>query len=266
MNFYKRYMADYGKKTARLTLAQHGAYTLLLDEVYASELPLPADMTELFRVCRAMGKAEQDAVKFVADKFFPINEQGMRQNPRAHFELIEAAPALEAARLNGKRGGRPKKEPSGFDLNNPVGFENITQTEPNSKPPHSSDIQLPIGNLSPDKPPTCPHQKLIGLFEKHLPELPQPKPELWSGQRAKDLQSRWKWLLTATKKTGERYASSEAEGLDWFSRFFAHVSKSDFLSGRSGKWTACDLGWLVKSENFTKVVQGNYDNKETHET
>lgn len=139
MNFYKRYMADYAQKTAQLSLAEHGAYTLLLDEFYSTEKPLPADYTALYRICRAMDKREQEAVKFVADKYFPIDENGTRSNPRAAAEITEAAPAMEAARLNGKKGGRPKKEPSRFTENNPVGFENITQTEPNSKPPHSSD-------------------------------------------------------------------------------------------------------------------------------
>lgn len=54
----------------------------------------------------------------------------------------------------------------------------------------------------------------------------------------------------------------EAGALDWFDRFFAYVARSDFLTGRSSKW-ACDLDWLMKADNFAKVVQGNYENKET---
>lgn len=135
MNFYKRYPADYGKKTARLTLAEHGAYTLLLDELYSTEAGLPDDFDELYRVCRAMTKPEQVAVRKVAELFFVVGADGLRHNRRATAELIEAAPALEAARLNGKKGGRPKKEPTGLLVGNPEG----TQKEPNSKPPHSSD-------------------------------------------------------------------------------------------------------------------------------
>ena len=67
--------------------------------------------------------------------------------------------------------------------------------------------------------------------------------------------------MTAKKKNGDRYATTKDEALAWFSRFFGYVATSDFLSGRNGKWTACDLGWLMKADNFTKVVQGNYDNK-----
>lgn len=265
MNFYKRYMADYAKKTARLTLAQHGAYTLLLDEVYASESALPADLTDLFRVCRAMGKAEQDAVRFVAEKFFPVGEDGLRHNPRANQELIEAAPALEAARLNGKRGGRPKKEPSGPPENNPVGFGNTTQTEPNSKPPHSSDNSIAKAIVSPAELPDCPHELLIDLFEKHLPSLAQPKKSLWrSGKNAPAMKARWRWVMTAMHEKGERkgqrLATTKDEAIAWFERYFAYVARSEFLTGTSGEW-ACDLGWLVNAANFEKVLSGIYENK-----
>jgi uncharacterized protein YdaU (DUF1376 family) len=266
-------MANYAMKTARLTLAQHGAYTLLLDEVYATERGLPAAFDELYRICRAMSKPEQEAVRSVAEMFFPVGADGLRHNERAKEELIEAAPALEAARLNGKKGGRPKKETSGYFENNPMGFQNETQTEPSAKPPYSlEEYQGAKAPLSPEHPattppdispavPHCPHTELLDLFAKHLPELPQPKAELWDGARADALKARWRWVLTAKKRSGDRYASTKAEGLAWFVRFFEYVHGSDFLTGRSGEWS-CDLGWLVKAENFAKVIQGNYENKE----
>lgn len=111
------------------------------------------------------------------------------------------------------------------------------------------------------KPPTCPHAEILKLFGEVLPSLTQPKPELWRGSTAEEaLRARWKWVMTAKKRTGERYATTEAEGLDWFRRYFAFIEKSDFLMARTGDFT-CTLQWLVKAENFNKVVQGNYVNK-----
>lgn len=115
--------------------------------------------------------------------------------------------------------------------------------------------------MSPAKLPTCPHETLIDLFGQHLPTLPQPKKELWQGKNAEAMRTRWKWVLTAKKRSGERYAATGEEAVDWFSRFFSYVAKSEFLSGASGKWTGCDLGWLMKADNFAKVVQGNYESK-----
>ncbi|WP_017760677.1 YdaU family protein [Pseudacidovorax intermedius] len=146
MNFYKRYPGDYAKKTSRLTLAQHGAYSLLLDEIYLTEAPLPADLDELHRICRAMTKPEQEAVRIVADRFFPVAADGLRHNERATEEIAAAAPAIEAARLNGKKGGRPTKKgqpvPPDNPPNNPLGFESETQVEPSSKALHSPDRDL----------------------------------------------------------------------------------------------------------------------------
>lgn len=112
---------------------------------------------------------------------------------------------------------------------------------------------------NPNKIPVCPHQKIIELYAKHLPTMPYPR--VWDGARATNLTARWRWALTAKKQDGSKYATDEASGLEFFDRFFAYVAKSDFLTGRSGAWTACDLGWLVKSENFSKVLSGNYENK-----
>ena len=39
------------------------------------------------------------------------------------------------------------------------------------------------------------------------------------------------------------------------------VHDSDFLSGRNGRWTGCNLGWLLKPNNMAKVLNGSYGNR-----
>lgn len=41
---------------------------------------------------------------------------------------------------------------------------------------------------------------------------------------------------------------------------FAKAQQSDFLSGRSGRWSAT-FDWLINKTNAVKVLDGNYDNK-----
>lgn len=139
-----------------------------------------------------------------------------------------------------------------------TGDTGVTQStiEPSIKPPYLSSP-----DKSADRIPACPHLEIINLFGEHLQTLPQPKPELWDGARAKNLSARWKWVLTAKKRSGARYATDKAEAMDFMSRFFAYVAKSDFLTGRDGRWSGCDLAWLMKAENFAKVLQGNYENR-----
>lgn len=43
---------------------------------------------------------------------------------------------------------------------------------------------------------------------------------------------------------------------------FVRIEKSDFLSGRSGKWTGCSIDWILNPANWQKITEGNYDNRE----
>lgn len=112
--------------------------------------------------------------------------------------------------------------------------------------------------------PPCPLKQLVELFVAKVPELPKPRFELWKDSAAAgDMRQRWKWLLSkdAVREDSSRYASSAPEAIAWFGTFFDVVHESDFLTGRKGNWKNCDLGWLMKRENFMKVVQGNYANQ-----
>lgn len=40
------------------------------------------------------------------------------------------------------------------------------------------------------------------------------------------------------------------------------IEASDFLSGRSGRWTSCSIDWALKPANVTKILEGTYDNRE----
>ena len=48
-----------------------------------------------------------------------------------------------------------------------------------------------------------------------------------------------------------------------FEHLFDTVRRSDFLSGRSGKWTGCDLSWILNPDHARKILSGAYDNPRT---
>jgi uncharacterized protein YdaU (DUF1376 family) len=145
MNYYRRYMGDYGRDTGTLTLAEHGAYALLMDHYYSTEEPLPADYADLYRICRAMKKEEQAAVRKVADKFFPKFKDGFRHNDRADEELTKYHAKAEQNRQNGKGGGRPKSNPP----DEPKETQSETQSVSESGGEVVSDIE-PKQNLIPE--------------------------------------------------------------------------------------------------------------------
>jgi len=56
-------------------------------------------------------------------------------------------------------------------------------------------------------------------------------------------------------------ADEQFQSVEFWERFFTHVSESDFLMGRTDRpWTGCCFDWLLKPANFRKIVEGNYDN------
>jgi len=86
MNYYKRHIGDYAKKAGKLTMLQHGAYTLLLDACYDRER-IPT-LEEALEWSWAMSQDEIDAVIFVHTKYFPKNDNGQHTQKRVLEELL----------------------------------------------------------------------------------------------------------------------------------------------------------------------------------
>ena len=70
MHYYKRNLGDYAKKAGRLSMLQHGAYTLLIDACYDRE-QFPT-LPEAIDWAWASSPAEIEAVEFVLRKFFTL--------------------------------------------------------------------------------------------------------------------------------------------------------------------------------------------------
>ncbi len=71
--------------------------------------------------------------------------------------------------------------------------------------------------------------------------------------------------LTDTRKKKIK-STSKLLGEMTFEDVFCKVESSDFLSGRNGKWTACCFDWILNPTNLTKIIEGNYNNKQSHPT
>lgn len=44
--------------------------------------------------------------------------------------------------------------------------------------------------------------------------------------------------------------------------YFTMIEQSDFLTGRTGKWGNCNFDWILNPTNLTKIIEGNYNNKQ----
>lgn len=138
MNYYERHIGDYVRDTAHLTMLEHGAYTLLMDRYYATEAGIPADQAH--RLARARTREEKAAVDAVLQEFFTLTD-GVWTKRRIEQEIEKAQAKINAAKENGRKGGRPRKtrkpgesetdqKPSGLS----AGSENETQQKAHQAP------------------------------------------------------------------------------------------------------------------------------------
>jgi uncharacterized protein YdaU (DUF1376 family) len=88
MNFFKLYIGDYQRDTGTLSLAEHGAYLLMMQQFYATERPLPVGR-DLYRLLRADSKEERDAIDRVAGRFWIETALGL-VNDRCNEEITKA--------------------------------------------------------------------------------------------------------------------------------------------------------------------------------
>lgn len=135
MHYYQRHIGDYRRDTSTLTATEHGVYVLLMDEYYVTERPLPADINALYRICRAMTRAEKLAVALVAEKFFRV-EDGALRHKRIDGEIIGYRALSEKRSRGGKRSAevRQQKENTSSTHVEHVQEDSLSKTRSNHEP------------------------------------------------------------------------------------------------------------------------------------
>lgn len=133
MNYYHRFPGHYIAKTLHLSMEEDGAYSRLLDWMYLNERPVPH--ADRYAIARAMKPSERKAVDKVLGQYFHrgslVRDDGVTIgesyfNDRVTGEIEKNLPRIQAAKENGRNGGRPRKtetqeKPSGLENENPLG-------------------------------------------------------------------------------------------------------------------------------------------------
>ena len=185
-----------------------------------------------------------------------------RQLQQAFFAIYSAAFHLPKQSKKTRGTEAPSKPPRSQEQE---------QDQEQDKEEANASLSASPQQTEPDEPeggvPPCPFDSLIDSYEAALPVLPTVRRSLFAkGANGKALRARWRWVMTAKhergERKGERLATTAEDGRAWFSRYFEYVADSDFLSGRSGKFQSCDLGWLVTAANFEKVLSGKYHHEQ----
>ena len=252
MHYYKRNLGDYAKKTGRLTMLQHGAYTLLIDACYDREV-FPT-LEQAIDWTWASTEAEIDAVKFVLSRFFKLSSDGQYVQDRILEELLQYHKNADTNKRIAIERETKRKEKS----TNREQF--VDEPPPNQEP--LTNNQEPSLKESKDSLsaglPTCPHQDILNLYKKHLPQLAQPR--VWDGVRQTNLRQRWLQAAKPSVFSPQGY-STQADGLAWWDSFFAYIANDTKLAQgfetKDRTWRP-DLVWIVNATNFAKIIDGKY--------
>jgi uncharacterized protein YdaU (DUF1376 family) len=141
MNFVKLYIGDYQRDTGHLSIAEHGAYLLMLQHFYATERPLPTGKA-LHRLLRAETKVDRDAIDAVVRQFWSEGDGGL-VNKRAQLEIQRADHQRTVNREVGKLGGRPRKTESVS--------ESVSSSPPDAEPIENPSQTPDTRHQTPDK-------------------------------------------------------------------------------------------------------------------
>ena len=252
MHYYKRNIGDYAKKCGRLSMLQHGAYTLLIDACYDREtFPTLRDAMDW---TWASSKEEIEAVEFVLSRFFTLKD-GVFVQERIAEEIAEYHNKAEqnkriAIERETKRASNSTNRAPVVNAAPPV----VNEAPPNHKPLTNNQVI----HMSTAKLPTCPVEQIIDLYNKILPELPQVK--VVNDKRQKDAKRFWTFVLTSKKSDGTLRAVSTEQALEWIEAYFVRARENDFVMGKTQKsgvhadWIG-DFDYLLSDKGIARVIE-----------
>ncbi len=132
MHYFKKNIGDYAKKTGRLTMLQHGAYTLLIDSCYDRE-KFPT-LAEAIEWTWASTKEEVEAVNFILSRFFVLQD-GVYVQTRIQEEINEYHnKSTTNKRIAQEREAKRKKALTTGTRNVDDVFVSTDEAPPNHKP------------------------------------------------------------------------------------------------------------------------------------
>lgn len=165
--WYPHYIERYRRKTGHLTIAEHGAYRLLMDAYWDNRGPLPADDNRLRRLIGA-DREEWDAVKEAVLAFFVLTPDGwlhetieevIAKADKQHAEKAERMAAARSRRWSEKQQGSDQITDQSSDQITDQKSEQITSTSLSSSSYKNQEPRIgadDVGDVSHETPPSKP--------------------------------------------------------------------------------------------------------------
>lgn len=170
---------------------------------------------------------------------------------------------VERNRENGKLGGRKPKKPK-VNPKNPVGYLETQKTQANPKNLDNDNVNdNDNGNVNVyvnDKEEIENSNSLSNSDELVTDRINYKSVVDSYNSNLGGILSKVT-AITEKRKAAIR-ARIKEHGIDSVATVFHNVSKSDFLTGKNDKGWQCGFDWIFMPNNYIKILEGNYANRE----
>ena len=248
------YWADYLADTVHLSTEEHGAYMLLIGAYWQAGGPLVDDDARLARITR-LPLRRWKIVRETLAEFFTIADQ------KWHLKRADEELSASKKRHLNRVEGRKKRQ----------GLEGKNQQNQSRKAVKSASSQPE------NSPYVC--ARTIALHshshdsDKSESDSPHSPPAVVDGPPPDDVaQAVADWnaladevglarvqLVSDKRKAAVRRRLAEAGGGDGWRAALEKIRGSPGLRGENNKGWRVSFDWLVTQSNFTKIMEGNYD-------
>jgi uncharacterized protein YdaU (DUF1376 family) len=235
------YASDYLGDTGHLSTEEHGAYLLILMQMWNAGGSLPSDPAKLARVARCSTKkwlAMADTIL----AFFHIDGDRIT-NDRLTKERQKVEAKTEVRRAAGAMGGTAKAQKTKKQrVANAV-----------AKPCHSPEPDT-NSDTNVSEHPSIELQKAFDAYQATAERL-----------KAEHGKTVWPAVVKFTDKRRARLKARIREnGLEAWGVVLRKARNSQFCTGSTG-WVA-DFDFLTSPDGFLKTLEGKYDDRTHHAT
>jgi uncharacterized protein YdaU (DUF1376 family) len=248
MHYFQFNIGDYASHTRHLSLMEDLAYRRMLDTYYLHEQALPEDPIQVARII-GMREFAAEVEQVLAD-FFELSEEGWCHS-RADREIAQYQAFLDKQRENGKRGGRPRKNPDETHRK-PTANPSQTQTEPKK-------------SLTTNHKPLTNNQSLSSKDDCASGDAPEPDEDF----SVHDFVESWNAIasecglasirkLTDSRRRAFNVRRREYPNMDDWKRAFQCLRTTKWMHGENRNGWRADPDFFLQAKSFTKLVEGQY--------
>jgi len=242
--YFRFYPADFMNSVRGMSAQEVGTYMMLLCRMYEENGPIEYHPLRLSTYC---GMREKTFVA-VAEKLIDLGKieqvDGWIFNERARKEIQSRSDDLKNNSKAGKASAKKRQQKQQPDPTPVERTFNHTDTDTDTDTDtYKGDTKVSLVLFAPEPPNSV--SECVGIYNDAADFAGWPRVQKVTPARSRALKSRL----------------SECGGVNGWRAAIDKAKASDFLCGKTDRpWIGCGFDWITKQANFTKLMEGNYDN------